>query len=126
MGIRHKNQELSDRLLDFTVSIIKLVRKLPRDMTGNHLSLKLLRFGTSPGVYYEQARSAESKVDFILKLGTILEELKESRYWLKVIEKASLMQPDRICPLLNECEALMAIISKGIFTAKKAKNIKQV
>ena len=121
MGTKYNDEELAERLMDFTVGVIKLVRKLPRDMTGNHLSLKLLRFGTSAGVYYEQARSAQSQMDFILKLKTILEELKESKYWLSVIRKASLMQPDRIVPLVKECEALIIVISKSISAAKKLK-----
>ena len=120
MGIIRKDEELADRLLDFTISIIKLVIEIPKDMIGNHISSQLLRSGTSPGANYEEARGAESRADFIHKLGIVLKELKESRYWLKVIQKATLIKPDNTTQILDKCEALTAIIAKSIFTARKS------
>jgi hypothetical protein len=45
----------------------------------------LLRSGTSPGANYEEARGAESGRDFLHKLGMVLKELQEPRYWLRVV-----------------------------------------
>jgi four helix bundle protein len=121
MGTKRKDEELADRLLDFAVRIIKLVKRLPNNKIGIHVSGQLLRSGTSPGANYEEARGAESKADFIHKLGIVLKELKESRFWIKVIIRVPLLQPDKVAPLLDECEALIAIIAKSIFTARKSK-----
>jgi four helix bundle protein len=121
MGNKRKDEELADRLLDFAVRIIKLVKRLPNNKIGIHVSGQLLRCGTSPGANYEEARGAESKADFIHKLGIVLKELKESRFWIKVIIRVPLLQPDKVAPLLDECEALIAIIAKSIFTARKTK-----
>ncbi|MEA3357799.1 MAG: four helix bundle protein [Thermodesulfobacteriota bacterium] len=116
-----KDEELANRLLDFAVRIIKLVKKLPDNKIGIHVSGQLLRCGSSPGANYEEARGAESKADFIHKLGIVLKELKESRFWIKIIIRVPLLQPDNVAPLLDECEALVAIIAKSIFTARKSK-----
>lgn len=121
MTDKRKDEELADRLLDFAIRIIKLVGKLPKNRVGNHVGLQLLRCGTSPGANYEEARGAESRADFLHKLGIVLKELKESRFWIKVIYKAPLIKPDLIVSLLDECEALIAIIAKSIFTARKSK-----
>ena len=121
MGTKRKDEELADRLLDFAVRIIKLVKRLPINKIGIHVSGQLLRCGTSPGANYEEARGAESKADFIHKLGIVLKELKESRFWIKVIIRVPLLQPDKVAPHLDECEALIAIIAKSIFTARKTK-----
>ena len=119
-----KDEELAERLLIFAVLIIQLCGKLPFNTTGSHIHTQLLRCGTSPGANYEEARGAESKADFIHKLGVVLKELKESRYWLKVIQKVSLIKDDSILPVLNECEELIAIIAKSIFTARRSQKVK--
>ena len=120
MEKRRKDEELAERLLDFSVRIIRLCSALPKDSVGVHIGNQLLKCGTSPGANYEEARGAESKADFIHKLGIVLKELKESRYWLKVIYSALLLKPDKIMPIHDECEELVAIIAKSIFTARKS------
>lgn len=115
---RAKGDELADRLLDFTVRIIKLVNALPKTAVGKHVGGQLLRLGTSPGSNYEESRGAESRADFIHKLGIVLKELKESRYWLRVIHRSGIMPPQKVESLIQECEELCAIIAKSIFTAK--------
>jgi len=118
-------EAISARLLDFAVSIIKLVSKLPHTDIGNHIRIQLLKSGTSPGANYEEACGAESRADFIHKLGVVLKELKESRFWLRVIKKAELLPVDQVDPILKECEELCAIIASSIFTAKKGKSIQK-
>jgi len=48
-------------------------------------------------------------------------ELKESRYWIKIILHVPLLKPEAVLPLLSECEELIAIIAKSIFTARQPK-----
>lgn len=114
-----KGDELAERLLSFAVQIIKLVSSLPKTPVGRHVGGQLIRSGTSPGSNYEESRGAESRADFIHKLGIVLKELKESRYWLRVIHYSELMASRRVEPLIQECEELCAIIAKSIITAKK-------
>ena len=121
MGKKRKDEELAERLLEFAVRIIKLCGELPKNYVGNHIRGQLIKCGTSPGANYEEARGAESTADFLHKLGVVLKELKESRFWLNVILKASLLRPDKVGPLRDECEELIAIIAKSIFTARKSK-----
>ena len=119
---KRKDELLADRLLAFAVSVIKIVNDLPKDRVGKHVSYQLLKSGTSPGANYEEARGAESTRDFIHKLRVALKELKESRFWLKLIKAVPLIDPDRVVPLLQECEELIAILAKSIITARKSKS----
>lgn len=123
MAKHRKDEELAERLLDFSVRSIRLCIALHKDSVGIHVGNQLLKCGTSPGANYEEARGAESKADFIHKLGIVLKELKESRYWLKVILRTSLLKPDKVTPLHDECEELVAIMAKSISTARKPKQI---
>jgi len=117
----NKGDELTDRFLDFTVRIINLVSALPKTIIGKHIGGQILRSGTSPGSNYEESRGAESRADFVHKLGIVLKELKETRFWLYVIHHAEILAPQRIKPLVQECEELCAIIAKSIVTAKTKK-----
>ena len=118
----YKDQQLADRFLRFSVLIIRIIAKLPGTPEGQHIKVQLLKCGTSPGANYEEARGAESKADFIHKLGIVLKELKESRFWLRLIQEASLMDKDEITTALSECEELIAIIAKSVSTARKPRD----
>ncbi len=118
---KNKGDMLSERLLDFTVQIIKLVNSLPKTDVGRHIGGQILRSGTSPGSNYEEARGAESRADFIHKLGVVLKELKETRFWLKVIYRTKILEPQDVESYIKECDELCAVIAKSIVTAKAKK-----
>jgi four helix bundle protein len=118
---QNRGDEITERLLDFTVQIIKLVNLLPKTAVGRHVSGQILRSGTSPGSNYEEARGAESRADFIHKLGIVLKELKETRYWLRVIYRTKISSVRSVEYILKECEELCAVIAKSIVTAKSRK-----
>jgi four helix bundle protein len=118
---KKKGDTLSERLLDFTVQIIKLVNSLPKTIVGKHIGGQILRSGTSPGSNYEEARGAESRADFIHKLGVVLKELKETRFWLKVIYRTKILALQDVEPYIKECNELCAVIAKSIVTAKAKK-----
>ena len=119
---KRKDELLADRLLTFAVSIIKIAKDLPQDRVGKDVSYQLLKSGTSPGANYEEARGAESIRDFIHKLRVALKELKESRFWLKLIKAVPLIDPDRVVPITQECEELITILAKSIITARKSES----
>ena len=114
--------ELEDRLIKFAVGIIKLTKTIPDTLAGNHIAKQLLRSGTSPASNYGEARSAESRADFIHKLGIVSKEINESGIWLKIIEQSSLLKNECIIDLRNECTELGKIIVASIKTAKKNTN----
>ena len=113
--------DLSERLLDFAADILKLIAQLNKTTVGRHIGSQLTRSGTSAGANYEEACGAESRADFIHKLQLVLKELKESRYWLRLIERANLLPGQRVSleALLQEADELTKIIAKSIVTAKK-------
>jgi four helix bundle protein len=113
-----KGDELADRLLDFAVRIIELSARLPKNPAGRHIASQIVQAGTSVGAHYEEARGAESKADFVHKLGVALKECRETRYWLKVILRAKLLSGGFPVDLLAEADALCAILGQSILTAK--------
>jgi len=74
--------DLEERLVNFAIKIIDVVESLPRTRAGNHLAGQLIRSGTSPAFNYGEAQAAESRSDFVHKIGIVLKELKETRICL--------------------------------------------
>jgi four helix bundle protein len=114
-----KGDQLSERLLDFVVKIIKIVEALPKTIAGRHIGGQLVRAGTSSGSNYEEGCGAESRSDFIHKMSIVLKELKESRFWLRVIHRTQILSPKEVQPLMDECGELCAIIGKSVSTARR-------
>jgi four helix bundle protein len=109
---------LADRLLDFSARVGKVVDALPpRKRLSNHIASQLVRCGTAPGSHYEEGCAAESRADFVHKLRLALKELRESRYWLRLISRSALLFQARLTTLLDECEQLTNILAKSIITA---------
>ena len=76
----------------------------------------------SPSFNYGETQAAESRDDFIHKLGVVLKELKECRTALKIILRKELIKPiERTDEIFKETEELIAIIAKSIETATKNK-----
>ena len=93
MTKENKELELEDRLIHFAVRIIHVAESLPKTKAGNHIAGQLIKCGTSPAPNYGEAQDAESRADFIHKMKVSLKELRETRVWLLIIRKASLLKP---------------------------------
>ena len=113
--------DLEERLLEYAVRIIRLVDALPGTRAGRHVADQLLRCGTSPLANHGELQAAESRRDFIHKLGICLKEIREARRWLRLVHRVPLLPPSKIDPLLGETEALIKIFSASIRTAEKNK-----
>jgi len=114
-----KGDDIAERLLEFAARIVKLGGALPQSTVGKHICLQLIRSGTSLGANYEEARGAESKADFIHKLGISLKELRETRYWLSIIVRTALVPPKRMNEIMREADSLCRILGRSILTAKQ-------
>lgn len=107
-------------MIDFVVRVIDLVEALPDDRAGNHIAGQLIRSGTAPAPNYGEAQSAESRKDFVHKMKISLKELKETRIWLKVIDRKKYFKNGAdLWAASEECEELIRIFAKSILTAEK-------
>ena len=118
--MKKQTYDLEERLLEYSVRIIKIVAQLPNTRVGNHVAGQLLRSGTSPYPNHGEAQAAESTRDFIHKLRIALKELRESQRWLKLILRVPLMKRSEILDdILQETEELIKIFVTSIKTTEK-------
>ena len=118
-----KTYNLEDRFVEYSCRMIDVVEALPNTRAGNYIASQLIKSCISPIFNYGEVQGAESRNEFIHKLGVVLKELKECRTALKIIRKKELIKPIRRTDgLLKETEELIAIIAKSIETAEKNKD----
>jgi len=110
--------DLQNRLIDFSVNLIKALDHLPNTIIGKYLKGQLTRSGTSPALNYAEACDAESKKDFIHKIKIVLKELRETFVGVTIIKRLHLLDLDQLSVLLKECEELIAILKRSHTTAK--------
>jgi len=111
------SKELENRLIDFSIQIVKLIKSLPEDRITNHLCGQLLRSATSPALNYGEAQGAESKKDFVHKLGIVLKELRETLNCLRILAGTNYIKPENL--VMKECNELVSIFVKSVETNKK-------
>lgn len=114
-----KGDDIADRLLDFAVKILRIVSGLPNTPEARHIGKQLTRCGTAPGAHYDEARGAESRPDFVHKIKIAAKEMRESHYWLRVIQRARMMPNVELDPIIDEARQLLAILTASAKTASR-------
>jgi four helix bundle protein len=117
-----KADALEERLINFTVRVIKLSASLPKSPAGKHIAGQIVRSGTSPASNYGEARGAESHSDFIHKLRIVLKELNETFIWLRIIERSHMIKENLLLSILEENRELCRIFISSLKTALPIKD----
>jgi len=113
-------KDIENRLIEFSVKVIECAVNQEKHPAILHLKDQVIRSSTATALNYAEAQSAESRKDFIHKLGIVMKELRETQASLRIISRFS-FSPDKIelSDLLRENDELLAIFHKTIMTAKK-------
>jgi four helix bundle protein len=98
--------------------VIRFVVALPKNKVTDVLGYQLLKSGTSIGANYREANRAESRPDFIHKIGLVEKEAAETQYWLELCQEAKIGDPEERQWLLQESGELLAIFTSIGKTSK--------
>ena len=105
-----KENDLQKRLFNFGVRILKFLPNLPKTPEFNIIRYQLAKCSTSSGANYEEAQAGSSKADFNNKVRISLREMRESNYWLRVIDAVIQSEDKELSFLLDESEQLKKIL----------------
>ena len=114
-------RNLRERAFEYSLNAIELFRQIQglRDESARILGKQFLRSATSIGANIEEAQSAESCADFIHKYTIAQKEARESLYWLRLLEKITILPDNRIPDLLTETNETVSIITSIIVNTKQ-------
>lgn len=116
-----KKKALQKRLKEYALRIIRLYEFLPKNGAVHVLSHQLLRSVTSLGAQYREACRAKSNADFISKIEGCLQELDESIYWLELLIEGGYVEENKLKPLCDESNELIAIFVSIVLKVKQNK-----
>ncbi|MBK7501209.1 MAG: four helix bundle protein [Ignavibacteriales bacterium] len=111
-----KDNIVLNKSFDSALEIIELY-KILKSKNEFVISKQLLRSGTSIGANVEEATAAQSKKDFATKMSIASKEARETRYWLRLLNKSKLVEYD-YKNYLNKIDELIRIITAIVKTAQ--------
>lgn len=104
--------ELEKRTKQFAIKIIGFVAALPKNKVNDVIGYQLLKAGTSIGANYREANRAESRADFVHKIGIVEKETAETQYWLELCKESDVGSSEERQWLSNEAAELLAIFTR--------------
>lgn len=115
MKTENKILELS---FDFSITIIELCKQLIGQKEFV-LSRQLLRSATSIGANAEEANAAQTKKDLIAKMSIASKEARETRYWLRLLDKSQVVKFE-YSPYLKSIGHIINILTKIVKTSHES------
>ena len=82
-----KQYDLEDRTITFARRVRAFVKKLRKTIATIEDGKQLIKASGSVGANYIEANESLSKKDFIMRIKICRKEARESRYWLKLIDR---------------------------------------
>lgn len=112
-----KDNIILNKTFDFSLSIIELYKQMI-DQKEYVLSKQILRSGTSIGANVEEAIAGFSKKDFAHKMSISSKEARETRYWLRLLDRSKLVNLD-FKKQLDEIENIINILTSIVKTSQE-------
>ena len=115
-----KENLILNKTFDFALEIIDLYKLL---LSKNEfvLSKQIIRAGKSIGANVEEAIAGHSRKDFIAKLVIAAKEARETRYFLKLMDRSQLVKTD-YSKFLQKIEDILNILYAIIKTSQSNSN----
>jgi len=103
---------------DFSIQVIGLYKIL---IQHNEfvISKQLLRSSTSIGANVEEANAAQSKKEFIQRMSIASKEARETKYWLRLLDKSQIIKYD-YSEYLKDIEHIINILTKIVKTSQES------
>ena len=117
--------DLKKRTKNFAIETIRFVNSLPKSKANDVISYQILKSAAPVAANYRSCLRGRSSAEFISKLNIVLEEADESMLWFEIIEETNKgIDVQQLKNLYKESDALTAIFSASIKTARKNLNSK--
>ena len=108
---------IEERGFQFSLKIIQIVRILQKN-NEYIFADQLLKCSTGIGANVSEAGAGQSKKDFISKMSIASKEARETRYWLRLIKEANIIEKFDEA-YLDEIEQIIKILTKIVKTSQE-------
>lgn len=111
-----KENVVKNKSFDFSLIIIELY-KILQEQREYVISKQLLRSATSVGANIAESEASESRADFVHKLSIASKEARETLYWLRLLERSSLVEIE-LTKYIESCDEIIRLFTSIIKTIK--------
>jgi len=120
-----KGSIIEQKAFKFAIRIINLYKFLQETKKEFVMSKQILWSGTSIGSNVNEAFSSESTLDFIHKLSISAKEVRETSYWLRLLQETQFIDSNAFDSIHHEWLELLKIINSIILTTKQKQEEKK-
>ena len=113
---------LAEKSSDFAVRTVNCYKFLSQEKKEFIMSKQLYKSGTSIGANIHEGLQAQSKPDFISKMGIALKEAEETDYWLYLLSESEFLDEKIYKSFNKDIKELIKLLVSIIKTARKAQN----
>ena len=113
---------LVEKSFSFAVSVVNIHKNIIAEKRDFEVARQFIRSGTAIGALIREAQNAESRADFIHKLGIAQKECDETCYWLELMKVTEIVGADQFNDLHPKSLELLRIIRSSIITSKNRMN----
>ncbi|MBE0637949.1 MAG: four helix bundle protein [Bacteroidales bacterium] len=111
--------DLEERTFQFAKAVRLMIKTLPKTIANIEDIKQLVKSSGSAGANYIEANESLSKKDFLVRVKISRKEIKESSYWLRLIDETNQLENDQeVKRLLREAVELKKIFSAIIEKSK--------
>ena len=114
-----KSNIIQNKSFEFAIRIVETSREIQNSKKEYLISKQLLRSGTAIGALVSEAEHAESTKDFIHKLSIGLKEANETRYWLRIANRANYIDKGNFDVLFKENNEIIKLLAAIVKTTKR-------
>jgi four helix bundle protein len=114
-----KEGALQTKSFAFAVRVVNLYKYLRSKKKEFVLSKQLLRSGTAIGALVREAEQAESKPDFVHKMGIALKEANETEYWILLLSETGYLTTSEAESIINDNKELLKLLTSIINSTKQ-------
>jgi four helix bundle protein len=116
----YESEKLKARSKRLAIELIRLYRTLPRTEEARLVGKQMIRAASSVAANYRAAGRARSRAEFIAKIGTVVEEIDETVFWIEMLFEADILSASATKSLHTEANELLAIFAASQRTARRS------
>jgi len=121
--IEVKENVIKIKSFAFSIRIVRLYQYMCDNRKEFVMSKQLLRCGTSVGALVREAEQAESRPDFIHKLGIAQKEINETIYWLELLRATDYLGESEFQSINQNALEIIKILTSIIRSTKSIRKI---
>jgi four helix bundle protein len=106
-----KPYDIRERAFEYACAVVRAYPAQRLDARAQRIWLQFIAAATSGGAHLEEAEAAASRAHFITLNRGALRELREAKYWIRLITATKLPGWNSSQPLITESTELVAIVT---------------